>query len=64
MEKTSEEKLKLLQEKHNLTKEYLRRSLFKLRESINFFDSEMVDIEEEEEKIVKFIGEVKRRNLV
>lgn len=64
MEQTAEQKLKALQEKHILTKEYLRRALLRLKDSIQYFDPEIVDIEEEEEKTLKFIGEVKRRNLV
>ena len=64
MEQTVEQKLKELQEKHTLTKEYLRRALLKLKNSIEFFDQEISDVDEEEERITKFISEVKRKNLI
>lgn len=54
---------KELREKNNLTKEYLRRALLKLRKSIDFFDVEIDGVDECEEEIIKFIGEVKRRKV-
>ncbi len=64
MEQTVEQKYKALQEKHILTKEYLRRALLKLKNSIDFFDVEIDDSDEEEDRINKFISEVKRKNLI
>lgn len=64
MEHTVEQKLKELQDKHTLTKEYLRRALLKLKNSMEFFDQEISDVDEEEERITKFISEVKRKNLI
>ena len=55
---------KELQEKHNLTKEYLRRALLLLKKSREYIDEEIDESEEFEEKIVKFISEVKRKRLV
>ncbi len=55
---------KELKDKHNLTKEYLRRALLKLKKSTEFFDIEVDDVEEFEEGITKFISEVKRQRLV
>lgn len=60
---SAEEKLKELTEKHNLTKEYLRRALLKLNKSIEFFDIEIDEVDEFEESIKNLIGEVKRRKL-
>lgn len=59
-----EEKLKTLQLQHNQTKEYLRRALIKLKKSTEFFDIEIDEVDEFEEQINNFIGEVKRRRLV
>jgi hypothetical protein len=64
VEQTVEQKYKALQEKHILTKEYLRRALLKLKNSIDFFDVEIDDSDEEEDRINKFISEVKRKNLI
>jgi hypothetical protein len=64
VEQTFEQKYKALQEKHILTKEYLRRALLKLKNSIDFFDVEIDDSDEEEDRINKFISEVKRKNLI
>ena len=49
---------------YKLTKEYLRRALLKLQKATDFFDQDLSDVEEEEERILKFIAEVKRKNLV
>ena len=59
-----EKELKELQEKNNLTKEYLRRALLKLKKSTEFFDIEEDGSDEFEEEITKFVGEVKRKRLV
>jgi len=53
-----------LKRKLSLNKEYLRRALLILKKSTEFFDYEINESEEFEEKIIKFIGEVKRKNLV
>ena len=58
-----EQELKELKAKHSLTKEYLRRALLRLKKSIEFFDIEEDGVDEFEEEIIKFIGEVKRKNL-
>lgn len=55
---------KKLVEKNNLTKEYLRRALLKLKKSTEFLDIEEDGVDEFEESITKFISEVKRKNLV
>jgi pimeloyl-CoA synthetase len=60
----SAEEIQRLTEKHNLTKEYLRRALLKLKKSTQFFDIEIDEVDEYEEEITKFIGEVKRKNLI
>lgn len=62
--KSIENELKELKEKHNLTKEYLRRALLKLQKSTEYLDIEADDVDEFEESIIKFIQEVKRKNLV
>lgn len=49
---------------YKLTREYLRRALLKLKHATEFFDQDIDEVEEEEESIQKFIGEVKRKNLV
>lgn len=59
-----EQELKELKEKNNLTKEYLRRALLKLKQSTEFFDIEEDGSDEFEEAITKFISEVKRKRLV
>jgi hypothetical protein len=59
-----EQELKELKEKHNLTKEYLRRALLKLKKSTEFFDIEEDGVDEFEEGITHFIGEIKRKRLV
>lgn len=56
--------LKKLNEKYNLTKEYLRRALLKLKKSTELLDVEEDDSDEFEESVTKFIAEVKRKNLV
>jgi hypothetical protein len=53
-----------LTEKNNLTKEYLRRALLKLKKSTEFFDIEEDGVDEFEEGITKFITEVKSKNIV
>lgn len=55
---------KELNDKLIITKEYLRRALLNLQKSTEYFDDEIDESEEFEEKITKFIGEVKRKNLV
>jgi hypothetical protein len=59
-----EEELKQLKAKHSLTKEYLRRALLNLKKSTEYFDIEIDETDEFEEKINKFVGEVKRKGLV
>lgn len=59
-----EQELKELKAKYSLTKEYLRRALLRLKKSTEFFDIEEDGSDEFEEEITKFIGEVKRRQLV
>ena len=59
-----EQELRELQGKYNLTKEYLRRALLKLKKSTEFFDIEEDGSDELEEDIIKFINEVKRKRLV
>lgn len=55
---------KELKNKLSLTKEYLRRALLNLQKSTEYFDIEIDESDDFEEKITKFIGEVKRKNLV
>lgn len=55
---------KELKTKLSLTKEYLRRALLHLKKSTEFFDIEIDESDEQEEKITKFISEVKRKNLI
>jgi hypothetical protein len=57
-------KYKELNEKNILTKEYLRRALLLLKKSTELFDVEEGESDEMEEKITKFIGEVKRKRIV
>lgn len=59
-----EEELKALKEKHSLTKEYLRRALLNLKKATEYFDIEIDESDEFEEKINKFVDEVKRKRLV
>ena len=50
--------------KHKLTQEYLRRALIRLKKATEFFDQDISDVDEEEDRISNFISEVKRRKLV
>lgn len=59
-----EQQYKELNEKNILTKEYLRRALLLLKKSTEMFDIEIDESDEFEEKINKFINEVKRKRIV
>lgn len=64
LKETPEQELNELKKKHNLTKEYLRRALLKLKKSTEFFDIEEDGSDDFEDGITKFISEVKRNRLV
>jgi hypothetical protein len=61
---STELEFKKLVEKNNLTKEYLRRALLKLKKSTELLDVEEDESDEFEESVTKFIAEVKRKNLL
>jgi hypothetical protein len=64
MEENIESKYNKLKEKNSLTKEYLKRALIKLQGTIQFFDEEIDESDDEIEKINKFVSEVKRKNIL
>jgi hypothetical protein len=62
--KITTEELVQFKNEHSLTKEYLRRALLKLKKATEYFDVEADDVDEFEDEITKFIGEVKRKRLI